>query len=154
MFEAQTEWISPESFPDLKNHKYIAIDLETRDPGLKSKGSGALIGEGEIVGIAVAVEGWSGYYSFGHKEGNFFDESVVMKWIKEVCALPSVKIFHNAMYDVSWIRSLGFHINGGIIDTMIAASLIDENRFSYTLDSVGKDYIGMRKNEKLLQDAA
>ena len=51
-------------------------------------------------------------------------------------------------------RSLGFHINGGIIDTMIAASLIDENRFSYTLDSVGKDYIGMRKNEKLLQDAA
>ena len=46
MFEAQTEWISPESFPDLKNHKYIAIDLETRDPGLKSKGSGALIGEG------------------------------------------------------------------------------------------------------------
>ena len=64
MFEAQTEWISPESFPDLKKHKYIAIDLETRDPGLKSKGSGALIGEGEIVGIAVAVDGWSGYYSF------------------------------------------------------------------------------------------
>ena len=58
------------------------------------------------------------------------------------------------MYDVSWIRSLGFHINGGIIDTMIAASLIDENRFSYTLDSIGKDYISMRKNEKLLQDAA
>ena len=28
MFEAQTEWISPESFPDLKDHKYIAIDLE------------------------------------------------------------------------------------------------------------------------------
>ena len=43
---------------------------------------------------------------------------------------------------------MGFQINGGIIDTMIAASLIDENR-SYTLDSVGKDYIGMRKNEKL-----
>ena len=36
MFEAQTEWTSPESFPDLKNHKYIAIDLETRDPNLKS----------------------------------------------------------------------------------------------------------------------
>ena len=24
MFEAQTEWISPESFPDLKDRKYIA----------------------------------------------------------------------------------------------------------------------------------
>ena len=93
MFEAQTEWISPESFPDLKDHKYIAIDLETRDPNLKSRGSGSLIGEGEIVGISVAVEGWSGYYSFGHKEGNFFDEVVVMRWIKDVCALPNVKLF-------------------------------------------------------------
>ena len=74
MFEAQTEWISPESFPDLKKSDFIAIDLETRDPGLKSKGSGALVNDGEIIGIAVAVEGWSGYFSFGHDQGNFFDK--------------------------------------------------------------------------------
>ena len=55
MFEAQTEWISPESFPDLKNYKYIAIDLETRDPNLKSRGSGALINDGDIVGVAVII---------------------------------------------------------------------------------------------------
>ena len=73
MYTAQTEWNSPTSFPNLKDHKYIAIDLETRDPGLKSRGSGALIGEGEIVGIAVAVEGWSGYYSFGHLKQNHFE---------------------------------------------------------------------------------
>ena len=48
MFEAQTEWVSPESFPDLKDYKYIAIDLETKDPNLKSRGSGALIGDGDI----------------------------------------------------------------------------------------------------------
>ena len=82
------------------------------------------------------------------------DRGLVLDWFEELLQTTSTKIFHNAMYDVSWIRSLGFHINGGIIDTMIAASLIDENRYSYTLDSVGKDYIGMRKNEKLLQDAA
>jgi DNA polymerase I-like protein with 3'-5' exonuclease and polymerase domains len=82
------------------------------------------------------------------------DRALVLDWFEEVLHTTSTKIFHNAMYDVSWIRSMGFQINGGIIDTMIAASLIDENRFSYTLDSVGKDYIGMRKNEKLLQDAA
>jgi DNA polymerase I-like protein with 3'-5' exonuclease and polymerase domains len=82
------------------------------------------------------------------------DRALVLDWFEELLNTTSTKIFHNAMYDVSWIRSLGFHINGGIIDTMIAASLIDENRWSYTLDSVGKDYIGMRKNEKLLQDAA
>ena len=93
MIKAQTEWNSPTSFPDLKDHKYIAIDLETRDPGLKSRGSGALIGEGDIVGIAVAVEGWSGYYSFGHLEQNHFDEVTVIAWIKDVCALPATKYF-------------------------------------------------------------
>ena len=82
------------------------------------------------------------------------DRGLVLDWFEELLQTTSTKIFHNAMYDVSWIRSLGFYINGGIIDTMIAASLIDENRFSYTLDSVGKDYISMRKNEALLKEAA
>jgi len=154
MFEAQTEWISPESFPDLKDHKYIAIDLETRDPGLKSRGSGALIGDGDIVGIAVAVEGWSGYYSFGHKEGNFFDEAVVMRWIKEVCALPNVKLFHNAMYDVCWLRAYGVKINGHIVDTMVMASLVDENRLFYSLNSLSIDYLGQVKDETALRAAA
>ena len=154
MFEAQTEWISPESFPDLKDHKYIAIDLETRDPNLKSKGSGALIGQGDIVGIAVAVEGWSGYYSFGHKEGNFFDEAVVMRWIKEVCALPNVKLFHNAMYDVCWLRAYGVKINGHIVDTMVMASLVDENRLWYSLNSLSIDYLGQVKDETALRAAA
>ena len=154
MFEAQTEWISPESFPDLKDHKYIAIDLETRDPNLKSRGSGALIGDGEIVGIAVAVEGWSGYYSFGHKEGNFFDETVVMRWIKEVCALPNVKLFHNAMYDVCWLRAYGVQINGHIVDTMVMASLVNENRFHYSLNSLSIDYLGKVKDETALRAAA
>jgi hypothetical protein len=65
-----TEWLTPTDFPDLRKHDEIAIDLETRDPdlksNLKSKGSGAIIGNGEVVGIAVAVEGWKGYYRSKH----------------------------------------------------------------------------------------
>tara|TARA_B100000614_G_C14548881_1_gene493165 strand:- start:1018 stop:2745 length:1728 start_codon:yes stop_codon:yes gene_type:complete len=117
-------------------------------------GSGSVRGDGEIVGIAVAVEGWSGYFPIAHEGGGNMDRGLVLDWFEELLNNTATKIFHNAMYDVSWIRSLGFHINGGIIDTMIAASLCDENRYSYTLDSVGKDYINMRKNEKLLQEAA
>ena len=56
MFTAQIEWDCPESFPDLSEAKYIAIDLETKDPDLKSKGSGAIQGRGEIVGITRAKE--------------------------------------------------------------------------------------------------
>ena len=154
LFTPETEWVPPERLPDLSSYSEIAIDLETRDPNLISMGSGSVRRDGEIVGIAVAVEGWSGYFPIAHAGGGNMDRDLVLDWFEELLQNTSTKIFHNAMYDVSWIRSLGFHINGGIVDTMIAASLIDENRFSYSLDSVGKDYIGMRKNEKLLQDAA
>ena len=154
LFTPETEWVPPERLPDLSSYSEIAIDLETRDPNLMTMGSGAVRKDGEIVGIAVAVEGWSGYFPIAHEGGGNMDRGLVLDWFEELLQTTATKIFHNAMYDVSWIRSLGFHINGGIIDTMIAASLIDENRFSYTLDSIGKDYIGMRKNEKLLQDAA
>ena len=153
MFEAATEWICPDSFPDLSKAKYIAIDLETRDPDLKTKGSGAIIGHGEIIGIAVAVEGWSGYYPIAHREGNL-DKTIVLEWFKEVCATDAAKIFHNAMYDVCWIRAAGIHINGHIVDTMVMASLIDENRFSYTLNSIGYEYLREVKDEKGLREAA
>jgi hypothetical protein len=43
-FEAQTEWIEPEEYPDLRSYDEIAIDLETRDPELKTRGSGSVIG--------------------------------------------------------------------------------------------------------------
>ena len=154
LFTPETEWVPPDRLPDLSGHLEIAIDLETRDPNLLTMGSGSVRRDGEVVGIAVAVEGWSGYFPIAHEGGGNMDRGLVLDWFEELLQTTSTKIFHNAMYDVSWIRSLGFYINGGIVDTMIAASLIDENRFSYTLDSVGKDYIGMRKNEKLLQDAA
>jgi DNA polymerase I-like protein with 3'-5' exonuclease and polymerase domains len=154
MFEAQKEWICPESFPDLKGYKYIAIDLETKDPDLKARGSGAIIGNGNIVGIAVAVDGWSGYYPIAHEGGGNLQKDKVMDWIKDVCSSDSVKLFHNAMYDVCWLRASGVQINGHIVDTMVMASLIDENRLSYTLNSISYEFLGEVKDEKALTEAA
>jgi DNA polymerase I-like protein with 3'-5' exonuclease and polymerase domains len=154
MFEAQKEWICPENYPDLKGYKYIAIDLETRDPDLKSRGSGAVIGNGNIVGIAVAVEGWSAYYPIAHEGGGNLDKDKVLNWIKQVCANDNVKLFHNAMYDVCWLRAAGVQINGHIVDTMVMSSLIDENRLSYTLNSISYEYLGEVKDEKALTEAA
>jgi DNA polymerase I-like protein with 3'-5' exonuclease and polymerase domains len=61
---------------------------------------------------------------------------------------------HNATYDAGWLRAEGVEVQGRIIDTMIAAPLIDENRFSYSLNNLGRDYIDMRKDEKMLRAAA
>jgi len=153
MFNAATEWVSPETFPGLKEHKYIAIDLETRDPNLKSKGSGALVNEGEIIGVAVAVDGWSGYFPIGHREGNL-PKQKVLDWLQEICNLPSTKLFHNAMYDMCWLKAYNINVNGHIIDTMVMAALVNENRFSYSLNSLCYDLLGEVKDESVLLQAA
>ena len=154
MILPETEWLMPTEYPDLRSYPEIAIDLETRDPELKSKGSGSVIGVGEIVGFAVAVEGYKGYFPIAHEQGPNMDRKKTIEWFKDICESPATKIFHNAMYDVCWIRKLGIKINGLILDTMIASSLIDENRFSYTLNTLSWHHLSKGKNEKKLIDAA
>ena len=154
MLMPTTEWVAPTEFPDLRKADEIAIDLETRDPDLKKLGSGAIREVGEVVGIAVAVDGYKNYFPIAHGEGPNLDRKKTLEWFKDICESPATKIFHNAMYDVSWIRKLDIKINGLIIDTMIAASIIDENRYNYTLNALSWVYLNKGKNESALNAAA
>ena len=154
LFSAKTEWCQPTSFPDLSSYAEIAIDLETKDPDLVKKGSCSTRGGGDVVGIAVAVKDWCGYYPIAHEGGGNMDRKRVLKWFKDVLKTPAKKIFHNAIYDVCWIKRLGLTVHGTIIDTMIVASLVNENKFRYDLNSVAKEYTGIGKNEAALQSAA
>ena len=153
-FSAQTEWVIPKEFPDLRQVDEIAIDLETRDPDLIKKGSGAIIGNGEVIGIAVATAHYKGYFPIAHHGGGNMDRKKVLEWFQDILKTDATKIFHNAMYDVCWIRSLGLKINGMIVDTMIAAAVTDENRFRYDLNSLSWKYLGFGKNETALAEAA
>jgi len=155
LFKPQTEWLPPEEFPDLSKYNEISIDLETKDPNLNiSRGSGSIVGVGEIVGIAVAVKDWCGYYPIAHEGGGNMDRKMVLKWFQDVLSTPSTKIFHNAMYDVCWIRALGLSINGKIVDTMIASALVDENQMRYDLNNCARRYTGKGKDETELYEAA
>ena len=155
LFTPETEWVMPDELKDLREYKEIAIDLETNDPDLKSLGSGNVINKGHIAGVAVAVEGWQGYYPIHHEQGGNMDPKLVLKWLQDVLNQQDTTfIFHNAMYDVCWLRSAGLTIKGPIVDTMIAASLIDENRLSYQLNTLAKYYAGESKDEKVLIEAA
>jgi DNA polymerase I-like protein with 3'-5' exonuclease and polymerase domains len=154
LFTPQTEWVVPEELKDLRGHKEIAIDLETCDPGLTERGSGSVTGRGYIVGIAVAVEGWSGYYPIAHEGGGNMDKKLVLNWLQDLFKQDATFIFHNAMYDVCWLRSAGIKLPTKIRDTMIAASLVDENRWSFTLDALAKQYAGIGKDEAVLKSAA
>jgi len=121
--------------------------MESMGPGWPRK-------DGFIVGYAIAVDGWKGYFPIAHQGGGNLDERVVNRWIKKVLELPADKIMHNAAYDLGWLRASGFTVNGKIYDTMIAAPLIDENRYSYALNSLGFDYLKEIKSEQGLKDAA
>jgi DNA polymerase I-like protein with 3'-5' exonuclease and polymerase domains len=150
----QSDWVAPDSFPNLSNAKEIAIDLETCDPNMESMGPGWPRRDGYVVGYAVAVEGWAGYFPVAHGGGGNLDKRRVERWIMDVLASPADKIMHNAAYDCGWLKASGFTINGRIIDTMIAAPLLDENRFSFALNSLGFDYLKETKSEAGLKQAA
>jgi len=154
LFKPQTEWIPPENFPDLSKHDEIAIDLETKDPDLIKMGSGSVTKRGDVTGIAVAVKGWSGYYPIAHEGGGNMDRKKVLKWFQSVLNTDAIKIFHNAMYDVCWLRSLGLTIKGKVIDTMIASAIVDENQMRYDLNNCSRRYIGQGKDEAALYAAA
>jgi len=153
-FQAPSEWVPPERIPDLSEAKEIAIDLETYDPGLKTVGPGWATKKGRVIGVALAVEGWQGYFPISHEGGGNFDEKFFKASLKKILALPCDKVFHNAMYDVGWLSAMGLEVSGRICDTMIAAPLVDENRFSYTLRDVSKDFVGETKSEAGLYEAA
>ena len=149
-----SDWICPSEYPDLTQATEIAIDLETKDTNLKTKGSGWATFDGHIVGFAVAALGQQWYFPIHHDAGGNMDEGITCAWMQHILRLPATKIFHNASYDVGWLLINGFEIRGKIVDTMIAAAIINENRFSFSLNACAKDYLGEIKNETFLQEKA
>jgi len=141
---------------DLNGIDTVAIDIETYDPNLKTKGLGAIRNDGFICGIAVATENDLAYFPLRHSD--IFidfkrDEKTWSVLNEKIFQNENItKVFHNAMYDVCWIRAVtGMMIKGRIVDTMIAASVIDENRFKYSLDALSKDYLNEEKYKYDLQ---
>jgi len=134
----------------------VAIDIETYDPNLKTKGSGAIRKDGFICGIAVATDNDLAYFPLRHSDVfiDFKRDEKIWSVLNEKIFQNEkiTKVFHNAMYDVCWIRAVtGMMIKGRIVDTMIAASVIDENRFKYSLDALSKDYLNEEKYKYDLQ---
>jgi len=155
MFAPTSDWSIPEVFPQFSETETIAVDLETYDPHLMTCGPGWATGRGHIVGVGIATEGWKGYFPIRHQGGGNLDEDIVLRWLRNTLASEKRDvIFHNALYDVGWLRREGVHVGGKILDTIVAAPLVNENRYSYSLDNLGDFYCNEKKDESLLQNAA
>ena len=142
---------------DLKGVDTVAIDIETYDPNLKTKGLGAVRQDGFITGVAVATGKETVYFSLKHSDDDKSEEELKEFWDQMNTKLLQndkiAKVFHNAIYDVCWLRATtGKMLKGRLLDTMVAASVIDENRFKYGLDALAKDFLDENKYKYDLQE--
>jgi len=155
LLDFEEEWMPPSSLPDLTSVNRMAIDLETRDPNLTTLGPGWCRDDGYVIGIAVAAGDFVGYFPIRHEGGGNMPEKTVFNWLKKQLATPHIeKVMHNALYDLGWLRWAGIDVQGPIIDTMIAAPLLNENRRFYNLNSLCREYLEEGKSEVMLRSAA
>ena len=147
-------WSPPDYLPDLSGEKIIAVDVETRDPRLRDLGPGWARKDGNLIGVSVAASEWSAYLPIAHEGGGNMAKNLVLGWLQDQLDHGMDVVFHNAQYDLGWLLSEDVTVSGKILDTMIAAPLLDENRFSYSLNSLGSTYLGQRKAEEDLRRAA
>jgi DNA polymerase I-like protein with 3'-5' exonuclease and polymerase domains len=156
LFTPSSNWSPPEVLPDLSGAKLIAVDTETCDPSLRQRGPGAVRGEGHVVGISVATDtGINCYLPIAHGDGGNLDKARVIDWAKrEFGRANQAKVGANFIYDLEWLRATGIEIKGPLYDIQIAEPLLDEEKVSYSLNALAKEYLNEEKNEKELIEAA
>lgn len=69
--------------------------------------------------------------------------------IRQVCEDENtIKIFHNAKFDIKMLNSVGISVKGIFYDTMIASHLLDENRPSHALKELARTLLHESTNEE------
>jgi len=153
----KSTWRAKENYPNLLGKaKEISFDVETYDPNLEDRGPGALRKDGYICGFSVATDdGFSGYYPIRHEGGdNLPDIGKTVRWLRDMLSDNTPKIGANLLYDLVWLHcDLDIQAKGKMYDVQIAEPLLDENKWTYTLESLAVQYLGEHKEEMMLYEA-
>lgn len=141
-----TGWRPPAEFPSLADAKSIAVDVETYDPDLFTKGPGVRT-NGYIVGVSVGTDdGWRGYFPVRHSLGGNMDSGRVFAWLKEELSRDNQpKIGANILYDLDYLAQAGIEVKGKLIDVLLAYRLLDEHRRSNSLEACAQELLGEGK---------
>lgn len=131
--------------PSLANADVIAIDTETKDDGIQDRGSpGGVTNSGFLLGVSVAVDGWSAYIPIAHPDNKSPQKALhrIQNWLnRELSRTGQPKIGANILYDLEWLRASGCSFSGPFYDVQYAEALLDETRGRYNLDSLSKQYL-------------
>ena len=137
-------WQPPSALPDLRRVGIIALDTETNDEGLRAdRGSAWPWRGGYVCGVSVAWHGESGicgsYIPLRHPDSENFERENVIRWLKDLFASDVRIVTQNGLYDYGWIfADFGLQMppSERLEEIGALATLIDENRFSYSLDAL------------------
>lgn len=138
-------------FPNLQQADIIAIDCETYDPELQEKGPGD-VRDGYIAGIAVGTREQQWYFPIAHEGGGNLPREQVLRWANDQLSTNIPKCGANLQYDLGFLWTEGVQVAGPFYDVQIAAPLLDENRFSYSLETLAQERFGEGKNEDAMLD--
>ena len=152
LFEPISKWTPPAILPNLDT--VISIDLETQDPNIKTLGPGYKRLDGKVVGVALADKNTQVYLPFGHLGGDNLDKDIVISYVKQSVKGADEIIMANATYDLGWLETLGVRVSCPVRDVQVAEALIDEEKYTYSLDSISKKYLKKGKKEDGLKQAA
>ena len=154
-FPPTQKWTPPTTLPSLRSAPAIALDLETKDPHLKTRGPGWTTGSGHIVGISIATGDQCWYFPIRHFGGGNLNPKKVLGWLRQLFIdYKGELILANAQYDLGWLHREDIHPKCRCIDVQLIEPLLDEEARSYSLDSLAKRYLGYGKDEELLRHAA
>jgi DNA polymerase I-like protein with 3'-5' exonuclease and polymerase domains len=157
LFTPEAVWKPPSTFPSLGGCKRIAIDVETNDPTLQELGPGVRRG-GYVVGLCIgADDGRRTYLPVRHEGGGNLDEGLVWRWARsELNTFTGEVVGANLLYDLDYLAENGvtFPSVKRFLDVQNAEPLLDEHRLEYNLDALAETYLGERKQETLLREAA
>jgi DNA polymerase-1 len=119
--------------------KRFAFDTETDDLGAMRS---------NLVGMSFSWEKGKGYYvPVRAPEGQMhLPIDRVLPALKPILQDPKIaKVGHNIKYDLLVMRNLGVDIQGVVLDSMVAAFLLDASRMQYGIDRLALDMLNFKK---------
>lgn len=124
--------------------KAIVIDTETNKDWILPE-------DRYCMGISLCIDGECHYIVVRHHEWASLEATTVGDLTGLFDNLPDVPIvMHNCKFDITVLEKLKLIIpTDNLYDTMLMAHLLDENEYSYELDSLVSVKLGIHKDVKL-----
>ena len=144
----------PPEYRSILDCERIALDIETSDPFLLTKGPGVYRKDGYILGVAIDYgDGDRRYYPLRHSVGSNMDEERFYSCLAaEGRNFQGTIVGANLQYDLDWLGSQNVRFDQAkFFDVQYAEPLIDENKLSYKLDLLAKQYCGIGKFKSTLE---